>query len=255
MTIMDEVSSAIDDLINKKSCEINIEFCEINGENMKQISKYLEINDIVRSFTLSHCNIDFEIESFANALFVNKTLKTLDLSGCNISSTNMEYISHALKSNTKLQTLNLNGNKLSMNAAHDLSFMILNNTNLNSLFLNNCFNKMKNSIPIINILDESTIINLQLGHNASGINMKKLISVVSQMQFIQSLSLEKNNINNNDLLMLSDFFANTTKLRDLNLNCNKINSDGVKIIANIISKNKSLAKITLCKCRLTHKSR
>ena len=68
----------------------------------------LQINTTLRTLNISNCDLsDYGVESLAIALAFNRSLQELDISSNKISGNGLAYIAIALLINNSLQTLNI----------------------------------------------------------------------------------------------------------------------------------------------------
>ena len=248
------VNDAINALQNNLNCEICVclddDRPDIDDNNMISMLNLLKTNKTIKSFSMYAGIImtpNSVIELLSDVLSVNNTIECLMIS-CKMTKKQTERITCVLKKNTTLTKLDLSDNIISIKASCNLSNMIKNNKNLYYLALSECVSDVKKLIPILSSLSDSNIIELRLAENNLGGSISELIPTISR---IQSLYLGCNNLTYGDLMAMSKYLTKTIVLKKLFLDRNDFDSECIKIIIDIISKNKSLIEICTRHCGMT----
>ncbi|XP_068699981.1 nucleotide-binding oligomerization domain-containing protein 2-like isoform X2 [Montipora foliosa] len=180
-------------------------------------------NTFGESLDLTEIRIDFKsgtsIAAFSQALTVNTSLTTLDLSGSFIGDEGATSLSQTLAVNTSLTTLYLSGSFIGAEGATSLSQALAVNTSLTTLGL------AHNSIG-----DEgATSLSQALAVNTS----------------LTTLYLSLNSIGAEGATSLSQALAVNTSLTTLNLSDNSIGAEGATSLSQALAVNTSLATLYL----------
>lgn len=139
-----------------------------------------------------------QTEQLITAISLNKSLKSLNLDGCNLSD---KMVSKLIKNNTTLEILDVSSNNLT-----DISLDTLHlNKTLNSLYL---ISNHITDLGIIKILDNKSIIDLNVSFN-NEITEQSLDPIIASK--LQTIGLYNNTISSNLYDQFHDFFEETRK--------------------------------------------
>ncbi|XP_070396263.1 NLR family CARD domain-containing protein 3-like [Dermacentor albipictus] len=116
---------------NTSLLELHIGWCYTRFEPLFEA---LTTNKTLKHLDLKGCNInDSNAESLATALVSNKGLKKLELMGTYLDADSMVTLAHKLKENTALELLDLRYNTVTVRAVNTFCRMLRNNKTLKSV--------------------------------------------------------------------------------------------------------------------------
>jgi Ran GTPase-activating protein (RanGAP) involved in mRNA processing and transport len=179
-------------LYNNKITREEAKETKITREGVKEVAEALKVNKTLRSVDLSRNQIGVgAAKAIANALKVNKTLRSVDLSRNQLGVGAAKAIANALKENTSLQSIYLYGNKIGVDGAKAIAEALKDNTCL------------------------------------------------------QSMDLDKNEIGNEGAMAIAGTLKENASLRELYVGWNNICDEGAKAIAEALKANTSLQELNI----------
>ena len=174
----------------------------------------------------------------------NSYLEELHLSECNFRSSSAKFL-EAMKGISRLRKLNLNSNNMTGEVAEVLADAIVHNASLEELFLsNNNFNT--STIVILQAVARLTKLKkLNLNNNAmSGVVAEQFADIIRCNTRLEELFLSNNDLNSSTILILQALKGNS-KLKALDLRCNNISEDVVEDLVKFIHHNNTLVHLNL----------
>ncbi|XP_068753259.1 nucleotide-binding oligomerization domain-containing protein 2-like [Montipora capricornis] len=178
--------------------------------------------------------------SLSQALAVNTSLTTLDLSGNSIGDEGATSLSQALAVNTSLTTLRLPTSLIGAEGATSLSQALAVNTYVTTLDLS------RNSIGDEGASSLSQTLAFGFAGNYIGdegaASLSQALSVNSSLT---ALDLSGNSIGDEVATSLSQFLAVNTSLTTLNLHYNSIGAEGATLLSQALAVNTSLTTLDL----------
>lgn len=205
-----------DSLQAENGRSLYLKACEVLGVvPIKRLLHQLCTDEI----RITHRNLnDIDCKAISNALLVNKTVTTLDLSNNLVTDKGALYLASAIVENDRVQVFVLAGNKLAFNSAQIFAELLERSKSLTILDLSG------------NKIDDK----------ACGI----LAEAVKNNETLQEFNLGQNELTENAGISLSDALKNNTKLERLSLSWNLIRH-GVVSIATAVSTNQALRILDL----------
>lgn len=169
-------------------------------------------------------NIKGSFSKMLKNFYTSKTNKEIFLNFEIVSPPQMRLLFKVLEFNKSIRSLSINRSELKDHDVEDLITSLENNNHLEKIELNE------------NLLTPRTIANLS--------------NIINKNKTLKYLSLEGNNIINNDedLFHFSDFLGNmrqNTSLTYLNLSKTKLNNESLEIILDLLTHNKTLIMIDI----------
>ena len=212
---------------------------------VRTFGESLQLHHVVAKSSI-FLNIEF-IEMFYQALRVNTSLSSLDLS-CNfIGDEGANSLAQALRVNTSLSSLDLSCNSIGDEGANSLAQVLRVNTSLFSLRLQN------NSVGPegVNSLSQALKVNtslssLDLNDNSIGDEgANSLAQALRVNTSLSSLDLTRNSIGDEGANSLAQALRVNTSLSSLNLSFNSIGGEGVNALDKALRVNTSLSYLNL----------
>lgn len=200
----------------------HLEANQVESSGIEAISDILKQNHALQKFTCSLINDGLtteEVNSLADMLLVNKTLKELNLYAAGITAEKAKIFAVALEKNPALKKLSLASNEIFDEGATSIANALAHNTNLIELNLSDC----------------------RIG-NAG---MKALFNTLKQNTTLQTLTLCR--LTSESIHALSEMLAENKGLQklDLPLYTSQFNLEQIQFLLESIKKNKSLKEVNI----------
>ena len=212
------------------------------------LSEALAVNTSLTTLDLSRNSIGAEgATSLSQALAVNTYLTTLDLSGNSIGDAGTTSLSQALAVNTSLTTLRLYGNSIGDEAATSLSQALAVNTSLTTLDLSANFIGDEGATSLSQALAVNTSLTvLYFSHISIGAEgATSLSQALAVNTSLTTLNLSQNYIGAEAATLLSQALAVNTSLTTLDLSFNSIGAEGATSLSQGLALNTSLTTLDL----------
>jgi hypothetical protein len=195
-------------------------------EASKSFGEYLHNNNTLKEMKLWYCIFNDDGVAMFNALKTNHSLVSLDLHGCTFER-GWTTFAQALQVNTTLNELNI----------HECF------GNYQGDAVREVFSGLKANRGITSLACGGDGFNVSQGFKAVG-------EVLATSQFLNSLHLRSCGCGTNEMKTLSDGMTFNTALTELDLSSNRIGSEGVAILGNMLSTNRSLKSLVVHDCSL-----
>ena len=221
---------------------------DLNDDGVIKIAQSLCRHTKLKIIDLRNNNItEKSAEAFSSIISNNTGLEELYLSN-NALQLGVITISIALKNISSLKVLDLrNNNNIPEEAADELSAAIRANNSLEKLWL--CGNHLGSStVMIVDALKQVTTLkelDLNNNQNRSKEFAATLTSILSDNNFMESLLLSDNKLNDDGIIKIAQSLCKHTKLKIINLQSNNITEKSAEALASIISSNTELEELYL----------
>ena len=208
-------------------------------------------NTFGKSLDLTEIGIPFmsrtRIAAFSQALAVNTSLTTLNLSDNYIGAEGAFSLSQALAVSTSLTTLNLSDNSIFDEGATSLSQALAVNTSLTTLDLSLNYIGAEGAFSLSQALAVSTsLTTLDLSENSIGDEgATSLSQALAVNTSLTTLNLSDNSIGDEGATSLSQALAVNTSLTTLDLSHNSIDDEGPTSLSQALAVNISLTTLNL----------
>ena len=272
-----DVDSVIYLSLNKFQCQ----HVTIDSQNAVHIFRSLEHNTSLEELDLSGNSQLAEGDSEAvgcaieKMLNVNRTLKVLNLSGCNITDPIVEHILTGLTNNTSLVALNIESSKLSISCAVFLfqqmtTHPTLSITEVNVLGVGRVKMDRRTTICcVIGDMIPENCVEFFRALNNSGLKISMLTVVdltdqtaehfavgLAESQSVQALKLECCNISSTGAVSIFRSLEHNTSLEEIDLSGNsqlaEVDSEAVGCtIERMLNVNRTLKILNLSGCNIT----
>ncbi|RIB19594.1 hypothetical protein C2G38_2245063 [Gigaspora rosea] len=199
-------------------------------------------------------------EIFADALYKNTTLTSLNLNNTKLGVGGGKSLAKVLCNNTTLTSLNIGNNDLGLEVAKTFADILCTNTTLTYLNLKNilvqnaCYedddydNDFGSEIGklIADALCKNTTLTfLNISSNYLGSGGKAIADALCKNTTLNSLDMSVNGLGPDEGKAIADALCKNTTLASLNICNNKIGSEGGNAFAEAICKNTTLTSLDL----------
>ncbi|XP_068756018.1 protein NLRC3-like [Montipora capricornis] len=212
------------------------------------LSEALAVNTSLTTLDLSHKYIGAEgATSLSQALAVNTSLTTLNLHDNSIGAEGATSLSQALAVNTSLTALDLSFNSIGPEGATSLSQALAVNTSLTTLDLCNNSIGAEGATSLSQALAVNTsLTTLNLHYNSIGAEGAfSLSQALAVNTSLTTLDLYENSIGAEGATSLSQALAVNTSLTTLDLSNNSIRDEGATSLSQALAVNTSLTTLDL----------
>ncbi|XP_067217983.1 NLR family CARD domain-containing protein 3-like [Chanodichthys erythropterus] len=219
--------------------ELDLSECSITKKQCVILTSALKSNPShLRELNLSWNNLGNSGVKNLSDLLMNpqSKLEKLQLSDCYITEEGCSALTSALKSNpSHLRELNLSGNNLGDSGVKNLSDLLMNpQFKLEKLHLSECSITKKQCVILTSALksNPSHLRELNLSWNKLGDSgVKNLSDLLMSPQFkLEKLQLNDCNLTDKSCPALAAVLGSDTNLKELNMNNNKLQDSGVKLL-------------------------
>jgi len=219
----------------------------LNDDGVIMIAQSLSKHSKLKCLNLRNNNItEKAAESLASAISNKNRLEKLYL-GNNQLQSGVTKLTTALKNISSLKVLNLNNNNIPEQVTDELSAAIRTNTSLEKLWLSG--NHLGSStVVVVNALKEiSTLKELGLdGNENRSENLAPAIAyVVANNGLLEQLTLRNNRLNDDGVIMIAQSLCKHSKLKCLNLRNNSVTEKAAESLASVMSNNNGLEELYL----------
>jgi Ran GTPase-activating protein (RanGAP) involved in mRNA processing and transport len=210
---------------------IHLSNCHIGITQVQALN--ILLTDHLSLIDLSLYSSQIDVATLSQALYVNQTLKILDLSWNRMGSHQVIFIKEMLQHNRGLKELNLSGNNLEDTGVQYLFEGLLLNQTLTILHLRSNAITMRNVGVLGKALQYSqTLINLDLSHNRiDDLGLDLLSHGLVDNRSLCVLNLAKNTITGHGCKALSDTLKINRSLLKLDLSENNIGFFGAEVLS------------------------
>ena len=207
------------DIVHKKTFPLEVldlSFNQISSNAANMLLQALKSNKCITKLSLSQNPFHQPLVQLGMCLRMNKKLRYLHLSDCELSEDNGEYIAEGLKDNKGLICLVLDGNKLSDKGVNPIGISLKHNTTLKQIDLSSN-----------NIADDGCM---------------GIVEGLKENNTIESISLRNNKIGNQSACYLMHIVALNNSLIFMNLQLNLFHYKYTEGIEEKIKKNYEVKK-------------
>jgi hypothetical protein len=190
--------------------------------------------DIVKIRGIQIENVEMKKERLA-ALFaiflngsVNNSSTIFDFDNANLCEEGIIHLSNLVEASPELRCFSLRHNRIdSMESAQCLSRSIRSHTRVNQLDLSHC--NLGSSPEILMVILQSDVKHLNLNNNnIDSLGAIKIAEYLEDDPPIELFFLDRNRLNDNDAILISQALKRNTNLKTLALHTNSLTSIGVK---------------------------
>lgn len=201
---------------------------------------------LFEEFSICKIHLHRSVSSLLFSALQGKQLKKLTLSDTNLCSAGFASLAEYLGSNTTLQQLTLDKNRIDESVdTEQFGKALRKHPQLEYLSLSEC--NIGNNVSALSDILHSGIKSLGLGCNEIGSQGGFIIaSYLTSNPPMESISLERNQLNDTDLIHFANSLRTNTRLRHLTLSANKYSLVGVKLLFNEIFNPTTLNNVADC---------
>ena len=231
----------------------NRQLAEGNSEAVGcAIEKMLNVNRTLKVLNLSGCELVTEVVTHTAAgLAHNASLTELNIRRNNTIGKEWVHVFKALCNNTSLKKLNISYNHLEMEGSEALSEMLSCNRSLTELSIGGC-HIFKAELREIarGLLQNTSLKKLDISHNH---NLEEegsvaLAEMLSCNKSLTELSLEECCIPVAGFRQIARGLLQNTSLKKLDISHNNLRMEGSVALAEMLSCNKSLTELNIWEC-------
>ncbi len=201
---------------------------------------------LFEEFSICKIHLHSSVSSLMFSALQGKHLKKLTLSETNLCSAGFASLTEYLGSNTTLQQLTLDKNIIDESVnTEQLGKALRKHPQLESLSLSEC--SIGNNVSALSDILHSGIKSLGLGCNEIGSQGGYIIaSYLTSNPPMESIRLERNQLNDTDVIHFANSLKTNTRLSQLSLSANKFTLVGVKLLFNEIFNPTTLNNVADC---------
>ena len=251
------ISNGIESSLDIKS--LNFRQTDITNEGMKHISHGIQLSKTLNSLVFSVSTVILPVGSginnegmacFSKAITSSSSLRSLQLSHCDITDEDGVLLGEALESSTGLSHLALNHMKISCGAMRNLSRGIKHSKSLKQLLLQIIDLSEDHLMHLCDAIKCSTSLE-HLEISDSRLTDKGMQLLSDSVKKLQYLELFYTGVQTQGLRYLSEAVKSSTSLSHLNLKYEYYTDDAMKYLGDAIGTSSSLKHLGLEGCRLT----
>ncbi|XP_065913984.1 protein NLRC5-like isoform X2 [Dysidea avara] len=219
---------------------INLTKTDLPKNVVENLAEVILHNPFLEVVTLHSNNLRSSAIIVLQALKNTTDLTTLDLSFNNMSEVVVDELANVIKNNDFLQELNLSGNSLQsdgaviLRALKEISYLIILDLNYNMLS-----EKVVKDLADV-IKSNAGLIELSLGYNNFQSSAVVILLALRDVSNLMKLDLSNNNMSEAIVNELASVIKRNTKLEELYLGGNNLQSSAVVILQDL----KNISKIT-----------
>ena len=172
-------------------------------------------------------NYEMHIDKLLSILSCNIECKWLDLSDCQLQSSDIKQIFSILKKMTYLQHVDLRGNSMTDNVANVIADMIINNKNIQNLMLPDC------------VLSQASL--------------RIITQAMQTVSLLQYVDLNVNTIDNELASDVALLVTNNSKLKKIRVAEIRLNQSGFLHLKNCVMKIIGLQVVRITGCLFTRR--
>ena len=237
---------------------LDLSHCNISELRMKIIVRKLCQVSTLKCIDISYIILPNDAAiNIALVICRNLFLEKLNLSGCELSESQIMNTVKALNNLSRLKYLNISHNKVNDDAANKLASALTTNPLLEHLKLSNCELSELQITGIVKALSEkeSFLMFLDISHNTITNNESdEISSVVINSPLLEHLNLAHCKLSELQLISILKALGKTSLLKFLDVSHNEVSREAANEISSVIVNNRSLQYLNLSACNLEEDS-
>ena len=185
-------------------------------------------------------------------LIKTASLKHLNLSACRFKTKHMKVILEALKQVVGIKTIAISGNNISKEVCDILSSVIACNRELQSIEVSNCNLQEAEIVSITKALENcEDLQSLDLSNNVIADNAVSNVTILIKIcQSIKVVRLQNCQLHYAGIQEIVEVMVKMTCLCYIDFSDNPISDQNAMLIARVIANNKNLQKLNFSNCKL-----
>ena len=240
-----------------------LEHLDLSHCNISELQIKIIVRKLCQVSTLKCIDISYIIlpsDAAINIALVisrNLFLEKLNLSGCELSESQITNAVKAFNNLSRLKYLNISHNKVNDEATNKLASALTTNPLLEHLKLSNCELSELQIIGIVKALSEkeSFLMFLDISHNTITNNESdEISSVVINNPLLEHLNLAHCKLSELQLISILKALRKTSLLKFLDVSHNELSREAANEISSVIVNNRSLQYLNLSTCNLEEDS-
>ena len=184
--------------------------------------------------------------NLADALSVNRSLRSLNLEGCFIEYPGILWICEALRDHGSIQTLNCSALQLRDKEVKALHHVMMEARHLRVVKLRGNLMTSRGVAHLAHALEHSHVLALHLdGNHVDAKGAKSLAASLARAPALEQLSLRHNRIGSLGMRALVQALGRNRSLHTLDVYANGIEADGLRGMPEMLARNSSLRTLDL----------
>ena len=217
-----------------------LEYADLSGNNSSPWGVYCAI--------IRHCNVDsltlcgdHGIEDYVNKIkdCLQMNTKLISLTLCNITNNGAISISEAIQVNTTLQTLDISNNNICDDGATAISISLKHNTSMKHLNMSR--NKITYGIQVNETFKQLDLSVNKIADEGASFISDGLKSNIS----LQQLNISHNNITDRGIKVIAEAIRMNSILQNINISKNHISTEGLLYFMEAVKKNCTLQVVNI----------
>ena len=237
---------------NISMTSLSLRECSLQHTELSIITDALANSLLFKEFDFSYNTFSEEnCNDIAHAIKLNKNVRYLNMSNCELKEEGMLPVSIALSETECLKFLNLSDNQISDSAARHIAVALCKNAKLEFLSLSKCvisgegFNSIVKSMTETQNLKHLDVSFIQITDQAA----LCIATLIETNRQLEHLNFSHCGLQENELIIIMKAVNKSEMIKYLNVSSNSITVGVANEIATFISKNSSLEHLYLSNCK------
>ena len=241
---------------NNSSClkHLDLSNCQLSELQVNHVFRQLLQMSTLRSIDFSYNTLSNNATAdIGSVISCNPLLEKLNLSGCELSESQITSILKALSNLSRLKHLNVSHNKVSDNTASELASALAANPLLEYLNLSNCELSELHIVGIVRAFSKKESFLNFLDISSSKVTENSLCEIAAVITFnplLEHLNVADCELSEIQIINMFKALRKTSLLKFLDISHNEVTNEAANEIASVIMNNKSLQYINLNSCNL-----
>ena len=232
-----------------------IQVLKLNG--CKTVWSKKEPRKIFLKTKLLHLELSGTNFPISSILKCTSTLRTVDISRCSyVNDEEAKRLSDGISSNTSLKKLNISYNDLTTSGVFQIMRAVQNFRTLQSFSVNNCKirdNASRFIAAAINLNQQ--LVELNISWNAlTGIGAISIIQSLTNVRHLQVLKAKGCGLTEREAEELANMLSGKASLKELDLSWNELKAEGISVIMKVLCTIVSLKVLKIDNCNITDKA-
>lgn len=241
----DGLNKLLSNIANNRAL-ISLSIADSYMEDERAFSLSIGTNQSLKKLNIAHCQLTNYSATRISDIIDHNIIEKLDISLNYIQKAGLDEIIKAINCNSSLKTLNISGNNISPNGFETLS-KILKNTTIKKLRMADCCMESNSAVKIAESLKiNKGLLVLDVSSNRmNGISNTAFMSSLVSNNILSSLTMQKCFIDDKDAINISAMLKGNKAIRMLDLQINCINKIGTWAIIGGIKNNKVIISMLM----------
>ena len=246
-------TKAADDIAAFLSHNNKLQFLDLSGNDFREsdsvnMFQVLQNMSVLSSLKISNINVNKTVvDELANILLVNPSLKELDLSCNNLSTSDSIMIFKGMKNLSSLFIINISHNMIANEAANEFANVLLHNTTLQEFDISYNTLSTLDTVKILRgMMNISSLLAINVNYNdITSEAADELSTVLLHNTSLQKFDLSHNNLSTSDAARIFKGMKNILSLVKINISHNNITNKAADDLATVLLHNTLLQELDL----------